>query len=313
LSHSTKKYQPPPAGAAEREQQQKALRHFLAYAGAPQPPAKEYLDGDEGWLNVTFNDAEGLRMDEWHGFGDRHHKLKGVIETAHAHLPASCHGSFMVYTGDRPSGVGRGMAYYGVAVRPEDAEARGFPDYHFGWGFDSEVSAARAAAAAPPNDTRVFWKGSRHPVRERLFELAAQQEHAGLFDVQAMQWHNPNFTFATLAEHCKYAALLDVAGNGNGYSGRIKELLHCGRPVLIQHRQNWDWPLHKMQAWVHYVPVAEDLSDLVDKVRWLRDNPAVARAIGEDGLRFAGAHATRRAAEKRIVELMLRECSGQST
>ena len=36
-------------------------------------------------------------------------------------------------------------------------------------------------------------------------------------------------------------------------------------------------------AWVHYVPVKNDQSDLIEKIEWLRSNDEKAREIGKNG------------------------------
>ena len=292
------------AGASDHA----ALASFQSFVGPAAPANDSSVEVDQGWVKVSFG-GQGLKIEDWHGFWPRHKELKPVIMAAHKRLPRICQGSFMVYTGDRPPADAPGAAYYSSSVTLQNAQARGFPDYHFGDGLEGSIAAMRHAAAAPPSDLRVFWKGSVHAgtLRESLVQLAAAE--SALFDVHPMNWSAPDPGFIPLEAHCKYAALIDIEGNRYGYSGRIKELLHCGRPMLLQDRRHWDWPLHLLQPWAHDVPVADDLSDLVAKVRWLRGNPAVAARVGAAGAAFAAKLCTRRAAEDRILELMMRECS----
>lgn len=42
--------------------------------------------------------------------------------------------------------------------------------------------------------------------------------------------------------------------------------------------------------WVHYVPVRNDLSDLIEKIRWAKTHDEEARKIAEEGRRFALEH-----------------------
>ena len=37
----------------------------------------------------------------------------------------------------------------------------------------------------------------------------------------------------------------------------------------------------------HYVPIKSDLSDLVDKIRWAKDNDESVRKIGSNGRQYA--------------------------
>ena len=47
------------------------------------------------------------------------------------------------------------------------------------------------------------------------------------------------------------------------------------------------WFYDELRPWHNYVPVAPDISDLVEKVNWLNRNDAVAEAIGHRGLALA--------------------------
>ena len=38
--------------------------------------------------------------------------------------------------------------------------------------------------------------------------------------------------------------------------------------------------------WVHYVPIKTDLSDLCEKIRWVKDNDDKARVIAENAHEF---------------------------
>jgi len=42
-----------------------------------------------------------------------------------------------------------------------------------------------------------------------------------------------------------------------------------------------------MEPWVHYVPVAHDLSDLFEIIDWLRENDDKAKKISENAIAFA--------------------------
>ena len=47
------------------------------------------------------------------------------------------------------------------------------------------------------------------------------------------------------------------------------------------------WYYDRLKPWVNFVTVADDMSDLFDKVQWLKKHDAVARAIGEKGQALA--------------------------
>jgi hypothetical protein len=52
------------------------------------------------------------------------------------------------------------------------------------------------------------------------------------------------------------------------------------------------------------VPVARDLSDLVERIEWLRANPSMGSEIAAEGQRFAQVHLTRTAAIEAWARLL---------
>jgi Glycosyl transferase family 90 len=88
--------------------------------------------------------------------------------------------------------------------------------------------------------------------------------------------------------------LIDV--EGARYSRRLKLLLHSGRPVLIQDRPWREWYWHELVPWENYIPVERDLSDLLQRARWVRDNPQAAAQIGRASQDMAQRVLTRNSA-----------------
>ncbi|MBY6200994.1 lipopolysaccharide-modifying protein [Maritalea mobilis] len=84
----------------------------------------------------------------------------------------------------------------------------------------------------------------------------------------------------------KYA--LDVDGNTNSWDNML-ERMKMGCCVLkvaspFGFRQ---WFSHRLEPGRHFVPVAADMSDLEEKIDWVRSNPTEARAIAEEGQALA--------------------------
>jgi hypothetical protein len=158
-----------------------------------------------------------------------------------------------------------------------------------------------------------FWRGSttgipaapgdwRSLERIRLCELARRHEQTGLFDVglssiiqfgdpavvQQIQdsglmrgpvpWENWN----------RYRYLIDIDGNSSPWSNLFQRLL-TGSPVLKVEsaRGLQQWFYDELEPWRNYVPIAPDMSDLTDKVRWLVRNDTAAQRIGQAGLALA--------------------------
>src|SRR5262249_18443715 len=159
------------------------------------------------------------------------------------------------------------------------------PDFIFtGWpearftDFDGFAAKLRAAARATAADDRAFWAGRRNiEARRRLVELG--QEHSALICAFATDNHHDTkvdlYTgaFLSLVEQAeRYRFFIDV--DGTGWSGRFKLLLHSGRVVLKQRSELYDYFMPDIEPFRHYVPVAPDMSDLVERIEWLKANPA---------------------------------------
>lgn len=150
----------------------------------------------------------------------------------------------------------------------------------------------------PPEDERAFWLGSNfHPSRVRLAELSREFPEA--IDAELMDWkrdggqgpYQSTARFVSMWNQRHYKYLIDCPGLG--YSGRIRWLLATGRPVFIIDRP---WVEHwhvRMKPWVHYVPVLDDLSDLMSAYLRLEADPVLYRMISRNAREFVRQNLTR--------------------
>ncbi len=81
---------------------------------------------------------------------------------------------------------------------------------------------------------------------------------------------------------------LDIDGNTNTWSNMIARM-HLGCCVLkvasqFGYRQ---WYYDRIQPWEHFVPVKSDMSDLAEKLDWVRSNDEEAERIAKNGQAFA--------------------------
>ncbi|KAL7527229.1 hypothetical protein ACHAXR_001857, partial [Thalassiosira sp. AJA248-18] len=90
-----------------------------------------------------------------------------------------------------------------------------------------------------------------------------------------------------MMEHARYKYHIDLGGGGGTtWTGTIEKLALPG--VLFHHvTPSKDWFHDHLQPWVHYIPVATDLSDLREKYDWAEANPKEAQRIAEAGTEFA--------------------------
>jgi hypothetical protein len=130
-------------------------------------------------------------------------------------------------------------------------------------------------------------------VGPRFRAVLMSKLHPELIDAKFFNWKSPSsereemgaalgidaterLTEETLA---KYKYHLDLGGGGGTtWSGVIPKLSMPG--VLLHHETSMkDSYFDTLKPWVHYVPVAEDLHDLGERVRWLESHPAAAQRI----------------------------------
>jgi len=76
-------------------------------------------------------------------------------------------------------------------------------------------------------------------------------------------------------------------------SWRTLDLMSSGALMFLQESSDMDVVHARLAPWVHYVPVRNDLSDLVELVERMRGDDAAAKRIADAGLAFFRANATR--------------------
>jgi FkbM family methyltransferase len=158
-----------------------------------------------------------------------------------------------------------------------------------------------------------FWRGAttgmkpgprewRALERIKLCQIARAHQHTGLFDVgisTLTQISDPEVIKEVMdsglvlgrvpwEDWGRYKYLIMIDGNSSPYSNVIQGLL-TGSPILRveSSRALKQWFYSELVPWHNYIPIAPDMSDLVDKVRWLRRNDEFARKVGENGRAFA--------------------------
>jgi len=254
-------------------------------------------------------DLECLSVSGWERRHDGVVRLLEQVEQEHS-LPVF--GPLLVQTTDHPVCRRRRPPWrsYAFCTGPGFADVA-VPDFVYGgWpevgipDYDDTCREMEAAGRRPAQRAVTGWIGSlaTHPIRSLLHRLG--QEHPSLLDIRQVEWlrdpsqvqHGTRVgTPLTGPEQVTlWSALLDI--EGTGYSGRLKMLLHSGRPVLVVDRPWREWFWDHLVPMQHYIPVRRDLSDLVDRAQWVQHHPEEAAAIGAEGQRLAQRVLTRSAA-----------------
>ena len=262
----------------------------------------------------------GLRALDLGGPETRHRELLRLVETADAEIGLPTFGPLLLHTRDQPVCTPeRPWRAYSFCSSASHLDVP-VPDFVFsGWpevgiqDYDETCRAVAAAGSAPAERPVAGWVGSlaTHPIRVELHRIG--MAHPSQLEVRQVEWGPRNAegaqlgtvtgTHLSLADQAaRWGALLDV--EGAGYSGRLKLLLHAGRPVLVQDRPWLEWWQDALEPMEHYIPVRRDLADLVERARWVQEHPREAAAIGEAGQDLAQRLLTSAAAAERWAAIV---------
>lgn len=146
---------------------------------------------------------------------------------------------------------------------------------------------------------KLFWIGNviTHKSRVTLCELAQIDNR---IEAIAMDWQRnefkvlkkqPSTFFISLPDHCRYKYLIDI--QGVGYSGRAKILLFSGRPLFLVDRKWHEYFYKDLKPYAHYIPVKEDLSDLIEKMNWADNHQEKVLKIAKNAQDYAINNLTR--------------------
>ena len=133
-------------------------------------------------------------------------------------------------------------------------------------------SKCKEAAMKPWQDNHIFWRGTILDFsRTCLFTLGQRYpQYLKIEDSSQGQYIH-------MTEQAKYKYLIDV--RGHGWSGRLQTLLQLGRPVFIADRPYREWYFNRLIPWTHYIPIKEDLSDLIEKYEYMERHSEVYAEI----------------------------------
>lgn len=167
-----------------------------------------------------------------------------------------------------------------VSSSKEDGDQL-FPDYVFGnWShiglfdfdnFCKEICENNSLQNIKYNN--LFWIGNTEQIPQRIKYLELCKQHPNIFVGEKMNWvdngRQPT-KFLKLKDHCYFKYLIDMMGYG--WSGRIKLLPFCNRPLFVADREFWGWSDIQIIKQDLHIQVKEDLSDLLEKFNWAESN-----------------------------------------
>jgi hypothetical protein len=138
-----------------------------------------------------------------------------------------------------------------------------------------------------PSVNKIFWAGNlnTHYSRKTFYERFKMDKDK--FELHIVDTGQEGYTKLVIPmyEQLKYKYLIDL--QGNGWSGRLKYLLHSGRLLFIQNRKWKSYYHFKLKPYVHFIPVKEDFSDMYEQLEWAENNPHKVIEIIQHATEFA--------------------------
>jgi hypothetical protein len=91
-------------------------------------------------------------------------------------------------------------------------------------------------------------------------------------------------SFLTPIQQSEYKYIINVDGHVSAF--RLSLEMSMGCCILLVESKYELWFKSLIKPMIHYVPVKEDLSDLIEKIKWCRDNDTEAEKIAENSKEF---------------------------
>lgn len=141
--------------------------------------------------------------------------------------------------------------------------------------------------------TKLWHLGTQHP---DLFDVGivherSNQHQAILLGAMGAQ---PAERLAMEDQSMKFKYVVYIEG-ACGWADRLKNLLAAGMLIFMQKTPCQEFFAPLLRPMVHYVPVRNDLGDLVEKIRWVQENDNEAREIAANAADFAATWLTQAA------------------
>lgn len=136
---------------------------------------------------------------------------------------------------------------------------------------------------------KVCWRGAAGRFdssrKTRAYLCHISDRFNNYIDAKHVDNKNKKHYISLLDTFKNYKYMIDM--QAYGFSGRLKYLLLSGRLVFLQCRFHKAFYEKNLEPWVHYVPVAGDLSDIVHKIKWAIKNEDECNQIIKNATDFA--------------------------
>jgi protein glucosyltransferase len=180
--------------------------------------------------------------------------------------------------------------------------------YRTGWkSISKEILKANKDYPWNKKIDKAFWRGklsddqTDHAYRSKLVDYSIELPKD--FDAKFTQTNSPKPKnkleilyevislelsippFVSRKDQVHYKMLINLDGYTSTYPGFLWRLL-SNSVTIKQETDNEQWFYDAVKPWIHYVPVKQDLSDLLEKVEWIKAHDDEARKIAERSTEF---------------------------
>ena len=152
-------------------------------------------------------------------------------------------------------------------------------------------------------------KAASKPTRLAFIEYA--KKHPDKFEYIETDKFSPNMknevTYVDYKNRFKY--IIDIPGHH--FLTKLYWMLFTKRPIFYVNRElSYDWE-KELKPHMHYIPLAEDLSDLMEKYEWAEAHPDECRKIAQNAFDYGMNQLSQTHVERRMAD-KIRTCITQS-
>lgn len=108
----------------------------------------------------------------------------------------------------------------------------------------------------------------------------------------------------TPEQQSKYKYIINVDGHVSAF--RLSLEMSMGSCIIIvESLYGWKmWFSHLLVPYVHYIPVKSDLTDLVEKIKWCRENDSECKKIASNAKQFSDKYLTKKGIINHMANLL---------
>jgi len=199
------------------------------------------------------------------GHQDRHQLMTLLVKRSFEDFPTSRTIRFWVFTGDnRPTNSVNNQPLFSISG-PRIHSDYVIPDpYNLKWpqagvqDFHEYCEKINLESKARPLKNSAIWRGltCQNPIRKIVVDSCASLGEP--FDLKDTTPDCNSSDFVQMLDLSKHAVLVDMPGQG--FSGRLKYLLHAHRPIIVFERIDWDAVTLNLEPGFHYLSCSNDVN-----------------------------------------------------